>query len=363
MWTVIKRDMTDGLFRSNARAIVFRDKNDVIHPEEVFARLYGGLEHAVKLNLRNKESRTIKAPSIRDEIYTDEASKIISGWLVKNGQNITAEITYDDGKSQTYTVKRRENFDAKRLMKIPNIVRLHDDNGGALVLREARKHPFDETVMMHAAKHISDFDKAASKQFYEENENPIRPANGKRAMLIPEPNLLSALQRIYNDGFPQITPKVKALDADGTRLWYVRDFLPAAIDTSLGAKALGAYFGSLHALGLFEPVDRQFIHYALQRGIIVNYDPDFICHTMNPQRVLHSELGDIRATLTTDADLRNNIPMDIGEYQKRLKARIHEVREVRTQEGYNPGTLFDHLLRKPSIEPFPVMDLAGRKYV
>lgn len=264
---------------SSVRELIIRDEKRGIDIEfaELFQQVYGPLT----------------------EIITELNRAPTGGWSAAGGPNITAakrlrqkwesEIewgrykgtaVFRNGKVNEVSVHPRTDFDPG--LKLPNIIFLQFPDGENAVLREMRMYdpesaaPFlrDGQVSVAAYQRMLD---GTFPGFGTEQWETLRNFQD-RYFFLPERILVPALESIYKEGFPRVTPRIKLFEGSNGTMHGLRAFHDQLIDLPYSQGAidmLSGYFGRLVALGLTDLSDTQAAHYVFDGPNIVNIDPDF----------------------------------------------------------------------------------------
>ncbi len=325
------------------REISFTYRDAQIHPREVFINLYEGLERVVEVSRRKYFGRSVAREGMRlrpekgvDELYAE--------WI-DTPTEITAEIVFNDNTKSSFSVEKRTNFKKERLLKFPSIAYLQDHKGNMLILREARAYSLDDLILPFVKRRAQGikFDLERTRQFYDNVQSSlVTPADSRKMMYLPEPHLLAALEKVYAEAphLHRLTPRVATVASSEDKLWYLRDYYSQVVpDTPVDLDALGNYFGTLHALGLMEFIDRQMIHYGFRMDGLQNYDPDFMLHSQSSSFLEGSDWEDLKKELA-----ETNDSFTQRKTQRGLKDRMNRVQERLARElGISRTTLFSHL--------------------
>tara|TARA_Y100000310_G_scaffold345838_1_gene470963 strand:- start:11085 stop:12212 length:1128 start_codon:yes stop_codon:yes gene_type:complete len=364
--------MAGGFINKKPREIRLKYQGTDIPAEQIFQTMYQDLEPLVDSNVSFQNmgsSRRYRAMRDgRSGHKSDPSERLISDWtktLPEVGE-FQADVTFDDGTTTTYDIGERKNFD-KGILKLPSIVYLVSEDGTQVILREARRYPLDGIVKKQAIKHFGNrFDIKASDQYEKSDElvteederqaetDLLIPSKDNQVMYVPEPQLLLALEQIYQDfdgNISRLTPEMAIVDSQEDKLWFVREYLPDMMNSQFSTEKVGQYIGTLHALGLMEIMDRQLIHYCLFKQGLVNYDPDFMTHTRNTimltQRDTESFLQELKSNNHQGA-----IHLEDEDF-KDMRKRASRLMEELDQKGINRKTIYDYLSKSIDIESVP----------
>ncbi|MFO8015993.1 MAG: hypothetical protein R6U32_02730 [Candidatus Woesearchaeota archaeon] len=361
--------MADGFLYRQPREVSFRYQGERIGPEAVFEVLYNGLESLIEYNKQNRLAggNRRKRRNQKGDNLSNKKNDSVSGY-----PEIYADVKFDDASRKTYHVEPRTNYEKKSIVKKPSIAYLVGEDGHVAIMREARKYSLDDFLGKLINNNFGNkFDRDATRQFYEHQNDGQEKGEGNRTsikcserktMYIPEPNLLSALESLYNDNrIKRLTPDFRVIDAGDEKMHYLRDFLPALVDVSMDYEKLGRYFGRLHALGLMENLDRQMIHYCLIGDEVGNFDPDVMMHSENRTLVHHREMEDITGEL---AELLNGEAVPLFTARGMTQPQMKKIKEARKrtmeeleERGITPSTICSYLAKDISMEPFEKVEL------
>lgn len=311
------------------QSIIFYDSKDnsTISPSKIFEP-YFGLTDLIEKN-RNSDSR--KAIGLNSIIINteDESKTVIDNWLKSAPETYKARIMLDNGTEIEFDVRYRTNT-SPTAVKEPNIISLKKDNETILVLRKAKKHELEviEDVLGILGMPA---------------ENYLKNSFNTKNIVIPEPNLIKALEKMYRNGFPRITPPINIIDdSNPNELIYLRSFMSESLrDSSFDCNLVGEYLGNLHSFGLTDKGDRQGAHYTITKNSnhhVVNIDPDFVIYT-SMNALASTELPEFiqmikedifplisKKDITTVKKIRNEIVNE--NYEKRSNAFLEALRET-----------------------------------
>lgn len=348
-----------GFIDQKPRKIILKQGDTTITPEEVFHKMYAPLQQLVADNIQDYLHTSNRADQITTTIREEKHKRntqTINFWGKQVPKNITATVTFDDNSEKTYKVRPRKNFKTS-ILKLPSIAYLDDEIGNHVMLREARNYGLEGVVKVKANRTFKNkFDLAASEQFNVNNENGandlVQPSKNKSSvMYIPEPQALLALEQAYEEiTLPRITPRMMTIDSSEDKLWYLRDYLPIALDTEINAFKMGTYLATLHTLGFMEVMDRQAVHYAIGRQGIVNYDFDFIVHTLRND--LHEDYAEFKQVIAEEQELSDTIYLD-DQTKEALKKVYNEMKSLFNSKGFNNTTIFEYLHSKIDARDLP----------
>ncbi|MFT4310261.1 MAG: hypothetical protein ACMXYC_01375 [Candidatus Woesearchaeota archaeon] len=263
-------------------------EGEKLDPGALFDRAYGDLGELIRQcnNELINNMRDIRMSSRRLGTSDETRQRLKTTWLQDKKAGLgTVDIIRDDNKSEHYKIHVRDNFDMTGF-KVPNILFLMGEKD-TLVLREARQYSWN-FLRKHMYKRLhNDFSEHATQQFYERNvlSELVAPA-GAKFMHIPEPQLIQALEEIYNQGIDRITPEAKTIATSHDKSWRIREFLPSISDAPMQESSLIGYFSVLNALGLTGKIDDQVEHISYQQGSLRNFDPDFMLFSKKIPKVM-----------------------------------------------------------------------------
>src|SRR3989344_216107 len=354
--------MSEKFLGKKPREIRFCYQGQLINPEEIFNLFYKGLEQLVETNIRaskkNHKHRSLAAPvfdNYKNTKEAEESEKIVKQWIrYFPKEKVTAQITFDNNSKRRFTLRKRTNFNAS-ILKLPSVIYLHGEDGSRAILREARTYSIDDVIAKIACRKFGiDFDPKTSRQFQaNDNETKVSlPQRKDNIIYIPEPQLLVALEQLYNSNFPKITPEIFVVSSLDNKLWYIRDLLPTLVNTEFDFEKLGRYFGAMHSLGLMDSIDRQIIHYCTIKGHLVNFDPDIIMHTRKLSTLTQKDFDDLVEKLQEEKDKYNLHVFD--EEIRKLRKASEETRIKLETDCFNQETIFDYLSRK--VDPEKIKD-------
>jgi len=330
------------------KEISFLYQGEHIIPRDIFNIFYRGLEDLIQINIRAVQKKDIRrSPTSRkylDPRMQDEANEHIKNWMKEfPKEEAIAEVTFSDKTRMTYSLKKRTNFDLTLLTK-PSIIYMNGKDESRAVLREARTYNPQEWVSKLGCRRFEKaFDIQASEQFYFSDKPEIAelPKDSNSVVYIPEPQLLLALEKLYESSFPKITPRITLVDATDKDLWYVRSLLPTLVNSEFDIKKLAKYYGSCHALGLMEMLDRQLIHYCMSKNRVVNYDPDVMTHTRKVNLLTQKDVDEFFTILEEESKIYN---VHVFEDDKKEFRKLSEkVRLGLGNAGFTQGLLFSKL--------------------
>jgi hypothetical protein len=201
------------------------------------------------------------------------------------------------------------------------------------------------------------FDALVTKQFYEpesEQDEIILPKKNSSIILIPEPQLMAALERIHTEAkIRRLTPHPWVIDASAEegKLWLLRNYLPVILpDTNVSPRMLGDYLGTLHSLGLMEFIDRQLVHYGCEGCNLVNYDPDVMTHTLSKKTIDDRERRDLESEAKAE---NSSLYFSLGAILREMKRSRKHLED----QGVNKALIFDYLPRRATANPFKRVEL------
>ena len=309
------------------REITFELNDKKISPEQVFKHLYAGLDHIISENYKKEFLGK------RKKGHTEQ-------WFPDQTTGITAEVEFDDTSRIKYSVEARTNFDFNYILKTPSIAYLRAKDS-IVILREAKKHDEEMIKKVCFKRFQNSFDMEATKQFYQANDAPLEPKKYKGVIYLPEPNLTQALEQIYMEqDINRVTPKHAYVDSSEDKLWYLREFLTIAKDTSFKAETFAKYFSVLHSLGLMEILDRQTIHYSLIDNEVGNYDPDFFTYSKSKKKVIETDWNDIKNTFLSE---QFPIPNEPKVYFKCMKSIMNKQMDELAKKGIDDDTILKYI--------------------
>lgn len=262
----------------NIRELKLFKRGSRATPKEIFDTIYSPLNPLIDRNIQLDSKPSHERN--RSHFYSGPEIEAISKKCREAEMGLAAIITLDNGSRQEVQIRARTNY-SPALIKSPNIVYLisRDNPGHSWVLREARSYDLSSVTGTNARRIFGDHFR---KDSYEPGRlNPAGLSLKKSdIVLIPESILIPALEQVYLEGISQrITPRIKVAQADDSRMWYLREFLPAVRDMPLGELPFPTYAGNLNGLGLMDTLDSCIEQYCLFRGSVVNIDPDFWAYT------------------------------------------------------------------------------------
>ncbi|GEM_PF-5969671 len=345
------------------REMILKYQDEIIHPRQAFEILYSGLDTLIESVV---ESYTSHGRQEKKEARYKSARELEEGyvkWVRSTNKSsyfgLNAEVVFEDNSKRKYILFPRTNFDAEGLKKRPSIIWLRDVNAGeSFVLREARRYDLRTFVAPFVRRtYANKFDFEMTTQFYKsiESEKKVDAAKSNGVMFLPEPQLLAGLERMKKEVWMErLTPKPYVLDCDEDNLWYIRRHLSTLVaDVSPTIEELGNFYGQMQALGLIEELDRQMIHYGYYKGVIVNYDPDFMVHSIADRLVRQRDFDDLREVMGREAK-NLLISFDL------IKRAIDQRRELSEQSGITKTTLLEYVPLKVTAEPFAKVGLNER---
>lgn len=345
--------MSTPIISNSPISVNFYDRDKTYTPKEVFEIFYCGLDGLIsEVSEKILQSKKFDEP---DNIRRERVNKqYIIPWSssirqLRTENPIKAEITFENGSKKDYELVERTNFRLTNL-KRPSILYLRDDNGEEHILREARTYPVEGAIkglFSIAGYTTPSFAFVASKQWLEQDKDNevIWPKGKKQALYIPEPNLILALEKIYNEfpDLPRITPRQRVVDANETTLWYIRDKNPLYQDSGMEPELLGNHLAILSALGLVDKIDNKLEHYSRYGKILLNYDPDFITFLNNPQ---HSLLGNYETTFEVLSDSYNADVINNEDFKKRMKKASNTTLDTLIKKGITPELFKSNIERR-----------------
>jgi hypothetical protein len=267
-------------------------------------------------------------------------------------QDIVAVAKTSDGRLTAFEVRYRTNF-FDRMTKKPNIVYLVQEPH-VVVMRVGKT--YDENVV---GPQIRQYGNKINKTYYQAmltGTHAKAQLDFRKLLFLPEPYLLAALEKMYREGAPRVTPLLKVVEMTDKDVFYVRTWLKSLRDLPLNPKAVAKYVGAAHAYGLLEESwERQVIHYCEQPNgqdvMMVNIDPDLMLSSMR-QGYLTRDIRDFVKKI------RENHPMS----DKEVTAFKKEVTAERLK--YEPLNLSTRLVENipPDLLGSVLKDLAIPRY-
>jgi hypothetical protein len=348
--------MSTSLLKRKPREVEFSHRQSHITAGDIFTMLYSGLEPLVTRNIQERrDARNLSSLSNGViEQNPNEKARIIDQYLDEwrsslPGEDISAKVTFDDNSRTDFKVTARKNFSTSTA-KLPSIVYLHDNDGHVVILREARSYDPSTIISALARDRFGNkFDINASSQFMSQTDGELASASRRGVMYIPEPQLLLALECLYEEGtIERLTPHFALVGTDDTKMWYLRNLLPSNRDIGFDLEESGNYLGTLHAVGLMEILDRQLAHYCRTKSGIVNFDPDFMTHTTNKNRLEQHDMGDVEARLK-ESEGSDLCPRYNKRDFRRMKQVAHNFMNELKTSGIDQETIFQYL--KKDINP------------
>lgn len=318
--------MAAGFLARNPREISFFYQGEELSTQEVFDQLYSYLNSTISTNysarFEKKKNKTQK-------------QKAPAPYIKRPDTGIDALVTFDDTSKMQCQVMPRTNFDYKGVLKKPNMAYLRSKNAIA-ILREAREYPLDMIHSVFFSEYHNKYDKQATEQIYDKTvaKGDVTPSDFAGRISIPEPQLTLTLDELHQKkAIKQMLPDFSVIDSTEDRLWYMRDFLPLAMDVSFDTELFGEFFGTLHALGLSERIDRQAIHYCHIDHGIGTYDPDFMSYSKSQRATVQNDWQDIKYVFEKD---NFPLPNDSEIYFKEMKRVMNRTTHTLNQEGVTP---------------------------
>ena len=290
-----------------------RDTGKSISADEVFDTGYSSLDSLIAHNLTKSGCEPRK-----EELHRQKSAQLFSDWAENVPEELVANLTTDAGV-ETYKVVYRTNMHPSAI-KIPNIVYLKKDFGTRYIVRDARKHDAS-VVRTILRKHHNELSLA------DYTSGVFNPKS--KMTLIPEPNLIVALQTLQDSGYPVLIPPQKVMGAKTGRMFLLRDFLGESVrDSTFDPQLTGEYLGNLHSYGLMEILDRQIMHYFIVPGNdgpqVVNIDPDVSLWSMKGG---YHDSEDLRSFIAQIKEAHPMIPSRHLSDMKQVRAKV--IRERR----------------------------------
>lgn len=289
------------------RDVVYKNTNQ--NSSQRRMRLYGSTSSDLPVDELDKRSNFAKRKSF------------------ENAEGLVALVHFTDGRRESYNITPRTNYDPTQL-KRPNIVYLQcPSQNQTLMLREARTYGEDKLALQR----LTGAYKPHFKGDLIPNKKQSTYQDKNKISFVSEPFLTMALEQLRLSGIgSRITPKVRLVDADNQRAWFVRDFIPSINDSPVRDEDIGRYFGTLNGLGLMDFFDCNVPHYCMQSGDVVNIDPDYICHTAS-KGIISNIWGETRqALLNPLKESKLNVNVDINKVNH---ARMKAIETTQQQLG------------------------------
>ncbi|MGM5483190.1 MAG: hypothetical protein ACQESF_07025 [Nanobdellota archaeon] len=262
----------------------------------IFEKAYSGLDNLIELN-RKEQRKSFQTGYVQPADLDERRERDYFRWLESVPESLEMKAQLRTKKTPKFVdlkIKPRTNFTADKDRR-PNIVYAEDDNQNTLIMRLSRtylpgkrkgSHNFNWLRRNHYKK--IDIDNLME---WIEKEN-LSKNKYHSYQYLPEPHLIVALENMYKEGFPRVTPKLKTVDQKDNELVTLRPMLMRAWDMPLTQelqKQLGEYLGNLYSLGIIEKADRNIAHYSIQKPMpeyaprVVNFDPDFFVRANFPK--------------------------------------------------------------------------------
>jgi len=342
--------MANGFISKNPRSIDLFLNGQEVSPKKLFELAYQDLQKLIELN-NVKISQKDMNDSIKMAQLAELKMNLKGDWQQKiQSQSLEAKVVFDDACEKKYLIRPRFNFYQDFVLKTPNVMVLSDKAGGMAILREARIYPWKEFMLPNFINRLGEkADREKTFQFYKNEEGLADFGDINKLVYIPEPQLLCALERMYNDSrIPRISPRIKIMDHDDENMWFLRDFLPLAVETHLSSTELGQYTGILRSLGLLEYWDRQLIHYCVVYGeTLGNYDLDFMLHSIS-NRFNKTDQGNLSKVYREESG-QYSIQSPRRMFFKPLNKAVRETTEEMQEQGIDKKTIMKYMTKKIDV--------------
>jgi hypothetical protein len=338
---------------AKVRETCFTRRGSEVSPKEIFEDFYSSLDDLIEFNV--SEDLKSRRQSNFEEIVDKERKSLYADCLSNFSDlasGYSAFFVLDNNERVNFRVKPRTNFE-RGLKKRPNIIQLDSKDYSKLILREARE--VDESVLVAKIARSRFGEKFKGNLVSGDMDDEKLNIGNKDVVLVPENQLLLALEQIYAEGIMgRVTPKINIMDADEKNIWYIRNFLPSAADTFFDLPKFMMYSGRLNGLGLMDVIDNQSVHYCNSSdGNVIHIDPDFFAYTPNANIVDQADFGVFSSYVEKASGFIDRLDKD------NKKIRSGKIREVR--ERLNGATLLDYLPR--NIFNSPQLGILGTDQV
>lgn len=222
--------------------------------DNLFEAGYSGLNSIITLNIKGNNKR---------------AKKLYDEWLNSPcPQEYIVKLNIE-GKNREFKVAYRTNMQPNKVIKQPNMLHLMQDEQTKLVLRRPKTYSKEQLQFAESSFRF-DLDNSLHMGGFLENDN--------FAYHIPEEIATEALEFLYSEGYPRVTPHYKIIE-EKSKTFYLRKWMSEPVkDIPLNPKTVGEHIGFLQSLGIVSRHDRQYEHYFVENNnnsYIVNIDPDF----------------------------------------------------------------------------------------
>lgn len=277
---------TDSELFDNVTGLSLYIGGNHVSTSQMFEIFYHGLDRFILLNLKERKELLRR----RSYIPNIDIERALVEWRNNLPKDAIAVIETPDGHFR-FDVYSRTNMEWG-MVKKPSILYLRRDQND-LILRSAITHNPDVVWSVFGESSRKMF-KRFYRAMYDGNIEEMEPSKYKPYLMIAEPYLLAALEQLYSEGGPRITPHIKMTEIGPNSGYYLRPWLRAVRDRSLEElnEALAEHLAALNSYGLFEVDERKSSHYAVEDNIVVNLDPDLILYLAheNKGRVFTTDL-------------------------------------------------------------------------
>ncbi len=337
---------------SSVREMGFFSGPKPISPADIF-KGYDGLKFLIDWNtggLDASHDRVTRESFVWKQAPLEE---VVDRYKRALPKDIIAVAKTDDGRITPFEVQYRTNF-RKGMTKEPNVVYLIQDSF-VIVMRVGRT--YDEEF---SAPQLSKYRGHINKHHYLgllTGSHQSVEIDMKKFLFLPEPYLLAALENLYLEGTPRITPNLKVVETDNGDVYYLRTWVKSLRDLPLDSLAVARYLGTAQGYGLFEDKEeRQVVHYCYQPtedgAIIVNIDPDLMLNRLEKPRHDADDTNDFLAKLMEVHPLGKEEARSFKREVSRRKEELAGDSLVRRLVGAIPPSLYESSLSKLTIPAY-----------
>ena len=274
--------------------IEFEKRGIIVSPKKVFEAYYKGLDELISFNKGRNARREAENPW-RAKRNQSKEKKLFQNWRRSIPQGYKAIATLQNGIKEELTIQERQNLETSfsteeelrsYRTRRPNILFLQNEDGEAIVLRQAKAYNPDREIAQEAqAIYGNKIDRDQYKEFFTDKGKPTKPHH---YLLLPEPNVVTALETIYaSTNIDRVTPIQRGVltDVENYDHYLIRPYLDSIRSRPTKVKDMATYLAGMHSLGITDERDRQKEHYCIQTKVkgqngpsIVNIDPDFLIY-------------------------------------------------------------------------------------